>query len=92
MSPIWVGYPQDMPWLVESFNRLIDGVDAKIALHVCYGNYQLKKLFTGQYGELFPAILDTNARSDQHGVRGVRWRRTRTVQAVPDRTRRSWSV
>ncbi len=62
-EPIWVGYPQDMPWLVESFNKLVAGVNAKIALHVCYGNYQLKKLFTGQYGELFPAILET--KSDQ---------------------------
>ncbi len=58
-EPVWVGYPQDMPWLVESFNRLVDGVNAKIALHVCYGNYQLKKLFKGQYAELFPAILET---------------------------------
>ncbi len=60
-EPVWVGYPRDMPWLVESFNRLVSGVNAKIALHVCYGNYQLKKLFTGQYEELFPAILDTHA-------------------------------
>jgi 5-methyltetrahydropteroyltriglutamate--homocysteine methyltransferase len=60
-EPVWVGYPEDMPWLVESFNRLVKGVDAKIALHVCYGNYQLKKLFKGQYAELFPAILDTRA-------------------------------
>jgi len=60
-EPVWVGYPQDMPWLVESFNKLISGVKAKIALHVCYGNYQLKKLFKGQYAELFPAILDTHA-------------------------------
>jgi len=60
-EPVWVGYPQDMPWLVESFNRLVNGVKAKIALHVCYGNYQLKRLFTGQYAELFPTILDTNA-------------------------------
>ncbi|MBI5471824.1 MAG: methionine synthase [Ignavibacteriae bacterium] len=62
-EPVWVGYPQDMPWLVESFNKLVEGVRAKIALHVCYGNYQLKKLFTGQYAELFPAILET--KSDQ---------------------------
>jgi 5-methyltetrahydropteroyltriglutamate--homocysteine methyltransferase len=62
-EPVWVGYPEDMPWLVESFNRLVEGVDAKIALHVCYGNYQLKKLFKGEYDELFPAILETN--SDQ---------------------------
>jgi 5-methyltetrahydropteroyltriglutamate--homocysteine methyltransferase len=60
-EPVWVGYPQDMPWLVESFNKLVDGVNAKIALHVCYGNYQLKRLFKGQYDELFPAILDTRA-------------------------------
>ena len=60
-EPVWVGYPQDMPWLVESFNRLVDGVSARITLHVCYGNYQLKKLFEGQYDELFPAILDTHS-------------------------------
>jgi 5-methyltetrahydropteroyltriglutamate--homocysteine methyltransferase len=60
-EPVWVGYPQDMPWLVESFNRLVDGVEAKIALHVCYGNYKLKRLFKGEYGQLFPAILDVCA-------------------------------
>jgi len=59
-EPVWVGYPQDMPWLVQTFNKLVEGVDAKIALHACYGNYQLKKLFSGQYAELFPAILDAN--------------------------------
>jgi 5-methyltetrahydropteroyltriglutamate--homocysteine methyltransferase len=58
-EPVWVGYPQDMPWLVETFNKLVEGVNAKIALHICYGNYQLKKLFKGQYAELFPAILET---------------------------------
>ena len=62
-EPVWVGYPQDMPWLVQMFNKLVEGVNAKIALHICYGNYQLKRLFTGQYAELFPAILDT--RMDQ---------------------------
>lgn len=62
-EPVWVGYPQDMGWLVESFNRLVEGVRAKITLHTCYGNYQLKKLFKGQYDELFPAILET--RTDQ---------------------------
>ncbi len=59
-EPVWVGYPQDMPSLVQTFNKLVEGVQAKIALHACYGNYQLKKLFSGQYAELFPAILDAN--------------------------------
>ena len=62
-EPVWVGYPQDMPWLVESCNLLVKDVKAKIALHTCYGNYQLKKLFSGQYADLFPAILET--RTDQ---------------------------
>jgi 5-methyltetrahydropteroyltriglutamate--homocysteine methyltransferase len=60
-EPVWVGYPEEMPWLVQAFGKLIEGVGAKIALHVCYGNYQLKKLFKGQYAELFPAILETKA-------------------------------
>lgn len=60
-EPVWVGYPQDMPWLVESFNRMVKGINAKIAVHVCYGNYKLKKLFKGQYAELFPALLEVEA-------------------------------
>jgi 5-methyltetrahydropteroyltriglutamate--homocysteine methyltransferase len=60
-EPVWVGYPQDMPWLVEAFNRLVKDVKAKTALHTCYGNYQLKKLFSGEYAQLFPAILETHA-------------------------------
>ncbi|MDH7516157.1 MAG: methionine synthase [Bacteroidota bacterium] len=60
-EPVWVGYPDDMPWLVESFNQLIEGVEAKITLHVCFGNYQLKRLFTGEYEDLFPAVLEAQA-------------------------------
>lgn len=62
-EPVWVGYPKDIAWLVEAFNRLIDGVHAKIALHICYGNYQLKRLYKGKYDELFPDLL--NVRADQ---------------------------
>ena len=60
-EPVWVGYPEDMPWLVEAFNATVEGIKAKIALHVCYGNYKLKKLFKGDYRDLFPEILKVNA-------------------------------
>lgn len=60
-EPVWVGYPEDLPWLVEIFNKMIDGINAKFCLHICYGNYQLKRLFKGQYSDLFPALLDVNA-------------------------------
>ncbi len=60
-EPVWVGYPEDLPWLIEIFNQMIDGIDAKFCLHICYGNYQLKRLFKGQYADLFPALLDVNS-------------------------------
>ena len=60
-EPVWVGHPQDMPWMVDAFNRLVSDVNAEICVHVCYGNYQLKRLFSGEYSELFPALLDVHA-------------------------------
>ena len=61
-EPVWVGYPDEVKaWAVEAFNRTVDGVDAKITLHICYGNYQRKRLFPGSYRELFPAVLGARA-------------------------------
>jgi 5-methyltetrahydropteroyltriglutamate--homocysteine methyltransferase len=60
-EPVWVGYPDEVKaWAVEAFNRTVEGVDAKITLHICYGNYQRKRLFPGTYRELFPAVLGAN--------------------------------
>lgn len=60
-EPVWVGYPEDLPKLIRIFNKMIEGINAKFCLHICYGNYQLKRLFKGQYSDLFPALLDVNA-------------------------------
>src|SRR5256886_2331421 len=61
-EPVWVGYPDEVKaWAVEAFNRTVEGVDAKITLHVCYGNYQRSRLFPGTYRDLFPAILGAHA-------------------------------
>ena len=61
-EPVWVGWPDEVrAWAVEAFNRTVEGVDAEISLHICYGNYQLQRLFTGQYADLFPAVLGANA-------------------------------
>lgn len=62
-EPVWVGYPDEVKtWAVEAFNRTVEGLHAKakIALHVCYGNYMRQRLFTGTYADLFPAILETD--------------------------------
>lgn len=51
------------PWL-EVFNAAVDGVQAKIALHICFGNLNSKPFATPRsYAHLFPHVLE--ARCDQ---------------------------
>jgi 5-methyltetrahydropteroyltriglutamate--homocysteine methyltransferase len=49
---------------VELFNQTVDGVRAKLALHVCFGNLHNRAFATPrEYRPLFPDLLD--ARCDQ---------------------------
>jgi len=57
-EPYYSGFPEDINWAVKSLNTLVDGVDAKIAVHICYGNRYGKPSWEGSYRYLFPAILD----------------------------------
>jgi 5-methyltetrahydropteroyltriglutamate--homocysteine methyltransferase len=57
-EPYYSGFPEDLPWGVKSLNTLVEGVDAKIAVHICYGNRYGKPSWEGSYRYLFPAILD----------------------------------
>jgi 5-methyltetrahydropteroyltriglutamate--homocysteine methyltransferase len=73
-EPVWVGCPGDLPWLTGVFNDMIRGIDAAFTLHLCYGNYQLRRLFTGEYADLFPALLAADAAelSMEFAVHGMR--------------------
>ncbi len=57
-EPYYSGFPEDLPWSIPALNVLIDGVEAKIGLHVCYGNRYGKPSWEGSYRYLFPAILE----------------------------------
>jgi len=59
-EPYYSGFPEDFQWGVKVLNTLVEGVDAKIALHVCYGNRYGKPSWAGNYKYLFPAILEAN--------------------------------
>ncbi|MGH7320122.1 MAG: methionine synthase [Candidatus Rokuibacteriota bacterium] len=49
---------------IALFNRTVDGVRAKLALHVCFGNLHNNSFVTPrEYRSLFPALLE--ARCDQ---------------------------
>jgi 5-methyltetrahydropteroyltriglutamate--homocysteine methyltransferase len=57
-EPYLSGYPEDLNWEVDALNALVDGVDAKIGVHICYGNRYGKPSWEGSYRYLFPRILD----------------------------------
>src|SRR5580698_1663101 len=57
-EPYYSGFPEDIGWAVKVLNTLVDGVDAKIAVHICYGNRYGKPSWEGSYRYLFPAILE----------------------------------
>ena len=59
-EPYYSGFPEDVSWGVAALNTLVEGVDTKIALHVCYGNRYGKPSWEGSYRYLFPAILDAH--------------------------------
>ncbi|MGH7265537.1 MAG: methionine synthase [Candidatus Rokuibacteriota bacterium] len=56
-EPYYSGFPEDVPWGVRAVNALVDGVEARLSLHVCYGNRYGKPSWEGSYRYLFPAIL-----------------------------------
>jgi len=62
-EPYYSGFPEDLAWGVKVINTMVEGVQAKIGLHICYGNRYGKPTWEGNYRYLFPTILD--ARVDQ---------------------------
>src|SRR5271156_2703717 len=57
-EPYYSGFPEDITWGVKVLNTLVEGVQAKIAVHICYGNRYGKPSWEGTYRYLFPRILD----------------------------------
>lgn len=62
-EPAWVTIPTEAKPYVDLFNETIAGVDAKIVLHICFGNLNGRPRGPRTYRPLFPALLE--ARCDQ---------------------------
>ena len=94
-EPYYSGFPEDLGWGIRAVNALVDGVGARIGLHVCYGNRYGKPSWEGSYRYLFPAVLDARvqqltlefARRGEDDVSAVR-RVQATVRSGPRRDRR----
>ncbi|HTT33935.1 MAG TPA: methionine synthase [Methylomirabilota bacterium] len=59
-EPYFSGFPEDFEWGVKALNLLVEGVEAKIAVHICYGNRYGKPSWEGSYKYLLPGILDAH--------------------------------
>jgi 5-methyltetrahydropteroyltriglutamate--homocysteine methyltransferase len=59
--PLFTKNPDDFKWIADVIRRCIQGVDAKIAWHFCYGNAwgnRLAGLFPAGYEAVLPAFYD----------------------------------
>jgi 5-methyltetrahydropteroyltriglutamate--homocysteine methyltransferase len=59
-EPSYAVYPDRPQEFVQLFNKVVEDVNAKIGLHICFGNYRGRAVGKRQYRPLFPHILDAN--------------------------------
>ncbi len=59
-EPSYAVHPDSPAEFVELFNRTVDGVDARISLHLCFGNFVGRPVAHRTYAPLFPHILDAH--------------------------------
>jgi 5-methyltetrahydropteroyltriglutamate--homocysteine methyltransferase len=60
-EPSYAVHPDAPHEFVELFNKTVAGVNAKIGLHLCFGNFVGRPVAKRSYRPLFPAILDAHA-------------------------------
>jgi 5-methyltetrahydropteroyltriglutamate--homocysteine methyltransferase len=58
-EPSYAVHPKSPHDFVELFNATVNGVKARIGLHLCFGNFVGRPVAKRIYAPLFPHILDT---------------------------------
>lgn len=58
-EPSYAVHPKSPRDFVELFNAAVNGVNARIGLHLCFGNFVGRPVAKRTYSPLFPHILDT---------------------------------
>lgn len=57
-EPLLAGYPEQVDQMLQTLGTVTAGVDAHVALHVCYGNRYARPAWEGHYDFLFPGICE----------------------------------
>ena len=82
-EPYYSGFPEDLDWGVRHLNTLVEGVEAKIAVHICYGNRYGKPSWEGSYRYLLPGILEAKVQQLTLGICAARRRRPGAFPGIP---------
>jgi len=51
-------YKENLPSFVPIFNETVKGIGAKLAVHLCFGNYRARPTGLRTYAPLFPGLLE----------------------------------
>ena len=62
-EPSFAIIPGEFEGWIDMYNTAVEGVDAKLALHICFGNLSSRPRGKRTYRWMFPAVLE--ARADQ---------------------------
>lgn len=54
-------YKENVRGFVDIFNQTVEGIRAKIAIHLCFGNFRARPIGLRSYLPLFPDLLNVNA-------------------------------
>ena len=54
-------YPAELPELIRLFNATVEGVDARIGTHLCFGNFRGRPVAHRTYRPLVPSVLELHA-------------------------------
>ena len=60
-EPSYAVHPDSPSEFVNLFNTTVEGVEARIGLHLCFGNFVGRPVARRTYRPLFPGILDVRA-------------------------------
>ena len=53
-------YKENLQSFARIFNETVKGIDAKLAIHLCFGNYRARPIGLRSYAPLFPDLLELN--------------------------------
>ena len=53
-------YKENLPSFVRIFNETVKGIKAKIAVHLCFGNFRARPIGLRSYAPLFPDLFEVN--------------------------------